>query len=104
MAGATRGVIVPHCSSLTLGHLVQQHRDLLILQQPALEEGDEDAVGELTLAQLIGFSICTPVTTGQWLNLSWGLGIGPNRRTALRKPELSAQHSSCSHHIIWPLC
>lgn len=70
-AGAAWGVTVPHRSLLTLGHFVQQHRDLLILQQPALEEGDKDAIGELILAQFVGFGICTPAGTGQQSAPSW---------------------------------
>lgn len=63
----------PRCSPLTLGHLVQQHRDLLIVQQPALEEADEDTVGELALAQLVGFGVCAPAGMGQ----GWAPSVGP---------------------------
>lgn len=64
-SGGDFGPTKPHCAALTLGHLVQQHRDLLVLQQPALEEGDEDTVGELALAQLVGFGIRASVGMGR---------------------------------------
>lgn len=56
----------PHCAALTLGHLVQQNSDLLVLQQPALEEGDEDTVGEFALlAQLVGLGVRASVGMGR---------------------------------------
>lgn len=64
--GGDLGPSKPHCAALTLGHLVQQNSDLLVLQQPALEEGDEDTVGEFALlAQLVGFGVRASVGMGR---------------------------------------
>jgi len=48
------------CSCLTLGDAVQQHGDLLIVEEPLLQKLDKHTVGEAAGAQLEGLGILAP--------------------------------------------